>query len=101
MRVLAVALACLAITACSKSTTADLSHDVKDAGHELGAEAVKIKNDPDVRKAGDDAKKVGHDIAVSVKQDAATAKVEADKAGDKAKRTAADVKDDVKDDTKG
>ena len=89
MRVLAVALACLAITACSKSTTADLSHDVKD------------KNDPDVRKAGDDAKKVGHDIAVSVKQDAATAKVEADKAGDKAKRTAADVKDDVKDDTKG
>ena len=66
---------------------------MKDAGQDLKAEAVKIKNDPDIRKrGGDDAKKVGHDIAVSVKQDAATAKVEADKAGDKAKRTPSDVK---------
>jgi len=100
MRLLAVALACLALTACSKSATADLGHDVNVAGRDLKAEAAKIKTDPDIRRADADAKRVGHDLAASVRQAAADAKIEADKAGEKAKHTADDVKQDVHDDTK-
>ena len=35
MRAVAIACLCLAMAACSKSATADLSHDVKDAGAQI------------------------------------------------------------------
>ena len=104
MRLALILVAALAASACSKSDDASVQRDLRDTGHDLAAATNKVRNDPDIRQAGEDARQTAADAAAGLKkagaeakgqaQDAAAkAKVDARQAGDQARDSADSLRD--------
>jgi hypothetical protein len=75
----------LIVVACSKSDDASVQRDLHNTGHDLAAAANKVRDDPDIRRAGDDARQTAADAAAELKKAGAEAKVQAEDAAAKAK----------------
>ena len=75
----------LLVVACSKSDDASVQRDLKDTGHDLAAAANKVRNDPDVRQAGADARQTAADAAAELKKAGAEVKDQAQDAAAKTK----------------
>ncbi len=104
MRLTVILAIALMATACSKSDDANVQHDLHDTGHDLAAAANKVRDDPDIKQAGADARQTAADAAAELKkagaevkdqaQDAAAkAKIDARQAGDQARDSANSLRD--------
>jgi Tfp pilus assembly protein PilP len=85
MRLALILVAALAASACSKSDDASVQRDLRDTGHDLAAATNKVRNDPDIRQAGEDARQTAADAATGLKKAGAEAKAQAEDAAAKAK----------------
>lgn len=98
MRAAALICLCLALAACSKSTTTNIQYDIHNAGDELRAGVQHIKNDPAWRRAGDAFKQAGHEAGSGLQRGAGQVGAETRHAGqdihDDAHRTTDDVRRD-------
>jgi hypothetical protein len=103
LTVLVIATALL-VVACSKSDDTSVQRDLHDTGHDLAAAANKVRDDPDIKQVGADArqtaadaaaelKKAGADVKDQAQYAAAKAKVEAHDAGDQARDSADRLRD--------
>ncbi|MBV9511935.1 MAG: hypothetical protein JO303_16805 [Caulobacteraceae bacterium] len=77
---------CLALAACSKSTTTNIQNDIHNAGQYLKAGVQDIKDDPAWKHAGEDFKEAGHEAGSGLQHGA-------DQAGDDARRAGQDIRD--------
>ena len=73
-RAFAVVVLLALAAACSKQDTANVAQSAKDAGQSVKAAVGKVANDPDVKRAGSDVKKLGHEAAQDIRKAGAEAK---------------------------
>ncbi len=98
MRAAVLACLCLALAGCSKSATTNIQYDIHNAGQQLKAGVVDIKNDPAWKHAGDAFKQAGHEAGDGLRQGADQVGVAAHHAGDDIRQDTRHTADDVKHD---
>jgi len=96
MRLAIILAAALALAACSKSNDGNVQADLHDTGNDLKAAASSVRNDPDIKQAGEDAKQTADDAAAQLKKAGAELKVQAEDAADKTKAAAHKAGDDAR-----
>ena len=79
-----------AIAGCSRHDEAQAKHDARSAVADVKAEAHKVANDPDMRKAGAEVKKTAAEAAAAIKHTAMEAKDAAKHGAHEAKRKSDD-----------
>jgi hypothetical protein len=84
LTVLVIATALL-VVACSKSDDTSVQRDLHDTGHDLAAAANKVRDDPDIKQVGADARQTAADAAAELKKAGADVKDQAQDAAAKAK----------------
>jgi len=85
MRLAIVLVVALAATACSKSDDSSVQRDLHDTGHDLATATNKVRNDPDVKQVGEDARQTAADAAAELKRAGGELKTQAQDAAAKAK----------------
>jgi hypothetical protein len=97
MRLTLIVGLCLVAAACSRADQTKVGGDARAAGHDLANAAREVPNDPNLRRAGADAKQTAQDTAAALRKTAAEAERKSGQAlidtGEKAKH-AADTKPD-------
>jgi hypothetical protein len=99
MRIAIILAAALALAACSKSNDGNVQADLHDTGADLKAATNSVRNDPDIKQVGEDAKQTAADAAVELKKAGAGLKVQAQDAADKTKAEAHKAGDQARDST--
>ena len=97
MRIAIILAAALALAACSKSNDGNVQADLHDTGNDLKAAANSVRNDPDIKQVGEDAKPTAADAAAQLKEAGADLKIQAQDAADKAKVEAHKAGDQARD----
>ena len=97
MRLAVILAAVLALAACSKSNDGNVQADLHDTGNDLKAAANSVRNDPDIKQVGEDAKQTAADAAAQLKEAGADLKIQAQDAADKAKVEAHKAGDQARD----
>jgi hypothetical protein len=88
--VLGLIAACAAVGACSKHDEAQTRHDARALAADVKADAHKLANDPDLRKAGAEVKKTASQAASAIKHTAQQTKDAAHKGAQDVRRKADD-----------
>jgi hypothetical protein len=97
MRIALIFAAALALAACSKSNDGNVQTDLHETGNDLKAAASSVRNDPDIKQVGEDAKQTAEDAAAQLKKAGAELKDQAQDAADKTKAEAHKAGDQARD----